>query len=70
MGCRSPHRQGRPSNCQLNLFGPVAATPAASMPDWRSLPEATRRTLTDLMTHLLVEHGGRTVVRQEGTDDV
>ena len=70
MGRRSPCRQSRPGNRQLDLFGPAPATQAASTPDWRSLPEATRRALTDLMTHLLVEHGGRAVVRREAADDV
>ena len=72
MGHRSPRRQSRPDTPQRDLFGPAPTTPAASTPDWRSLPEATRRTLTDLMTHLLVEHGygGQALVRQEDTDDV
>ena len=72
MGRRNPCRQSRPGNRQLDLFSPAPATPAASMPDWRSLPEATRRTLTDLMTDLLVahRHGGPTDGLREGTDDV
>jgi hypothetical protein len=43
---------------QLDLFGPSG--PLCPLPGlrWEQLPEETRKTVTKLMAHLLVDHAG------------
>jgi hypothetical protein len=69
--CRlvNPQRQAQ----QLDLFGlPRAAGCGRPTPEWRMLPEATRRAVTGLMTRLILEHGriDRRQTRTEAADDV
>jgi hypothetical protein len=57
---------------QLDLLdqGPPPASRSAT-PDWSSLPPQTRRTLTDLVTRLLVDHaGGEARDRRSSADDL
>lgn len=52
---------------QLDLFDPPSGRERFATPQWRSLPDAARLTLTALMTRLILDHadggaaeGGRT----------
>jgi hypothetical protein len=58
---RHRNRRGRPASrvLQSDLFAPssVASGPGAAV--WWALPEGTRRSLTDLLARLLLEHGAR-----------
>jgi hypothetical protein len=44
---------------QFDLFAPSHGSGAVPVPEWRTLPAATRQELTDLMVRLLLEraHG-------------
>jgi hypothetical protein len=69
-----PNRTTRPP-ChpdQIELFAPTHAGSRTAMPAWRSLPDETRRTLTDLMARLILEHaaGERVTWGEEGHDDL
>lgn len=51
---------------QFDLF---SSQLAAGVPQWQSLPEGTRRRLTELMVRLLLTHvEGKSVVRREEAD--
>jgi len=69
-------RQRRPcqngcQNRQFDLFAPEPPTGLAPTPDWRALPEETRRELTGLMARLFVDHAsGGADDHQEGADDL
>ena len=43
---------------QPDLFAPTPRPARGITPSWSSLPQQTRRTLTGLVTRLLVEHAG------------
>jgi hypothetical protein len=45
----------RVPQCDLFAQFPAASSPGTAV--WRALPEGTRRTLTDLLARLLLEHG-------------
>jgi hypothetical protein len=48
---------------QFDLFAPPVGDDAVPVPDWRTLPAATRQALTTLIARLIVEHvpdGSRT----------
>ena len=51
---RQPRRPHRQLDLDLTSLPPTLTTP----PAWCALPDATRRTLTSLLTHLLVTHAG------------
>jgi len=72
MGRRRPHQRRSNENRQLDLFGPGRTMGSTGTPAWTALPKQTRQTLTDLMTHLLVDHarGDPAVVQRESVDDV
>jgi hypothetical protein len=44
---------------QMELFESEAAGSPIGAPTWPELPSETRRTLTELMARLLLEHGDR-----------
>jgi len=73
---RQRRRQHRPcqtgyQNRQFDLFAPEPPTGLAPMPDWRALPEETRRELTGLMARLFVGHAsGGADDHQEGADEL
>jgi hypothetical protein len=48
----------RPSTPQLDLFANGARPPRPAVPTWPMLPDQTRRTLTGLVTRLLIAHAG------------
>jgi hypothetical protein len=68
----------RPANLQrqvqqLDLFVPPNATDCRrSAPEWRQLPEETRRAVTNLFARLLLDgsRADRGPTRMEATDDV
>ena len=43
---------------QPDLFDPTPRLARGVTPSWGSLPQQTRRTLTGLVTRLLVDHAG------------
>ena len=55
-----PHPRRRTCNPPLQLeLGFIEAPMApAGLPSWTALPEATQQRLTELLTRLLVSHGG------------
>jgi len=58
---------------QLDLFGlPDPTSFDRPIPAWRSLPEETRRAVTELMARLLLDHGrvDYRPTRAEAADDV
>jgi hypothetical protein len=64
------HRRTRTSDRQLDLLDPRLSSAPGATPGWSSLPPDTRRTLTGLMTRLLVEHaGGEPPDRRSGADE-
>ena len=69
---RRPHQRSSNENHQLDLFGPGRTIGPSGTPAWTALPKETRQTLTDLMTHLLVDHarGEPTIVQRGIVDDV
>ena len=63
-------RRGRAPDRQLDLLDPRPSSAHGATPGWSSLPPDTRRTLTGLMTRLLVEHaGGEPPDRRSGADE-
>jgi hypothetical protein len=62
----------RPSTpSQLDLFGTGAPPPLAGVPNWTALPDQTRRTLTGLVTRMLIAHAGAAALEPTGdVDDV
>ena len=42
---------------QLDLFDPPCAAGSLPTPQWQSLPDKARLTLTTLMTRLILDHG-------------
>jgi hypothetical protein len=60
-----PCRRARPRPQQLDLFGPEDPKPA---PIWTGFPAATRRTLTDLVTRMLLDNA-RPAEREGAADD-
>ena len=63
-------RRGRAPDRQLDLLGQRPPSAPGATPGWGSLPPDTRRTLTGLMTRLLVEHaGGGLPDRRSGADE-
>jgi hypothetical protein len=64
------HRRTRTPDRQLDLLDPRPSSAPGATPGWSSLPSDTRRTLTGLMTRLLVEHaGGEPPDRRSGADE-
>lgn len=59
----------RMTKTQLELFPDIQSTPTTLTPPWRSLPDDTRQTLTQLMARLMTEHegaaDGRTITKHE-----
>jgi hypothetical protein len=63
-------RRGRAPDRQPDLLDPRPSSAPGATPGWSSLPPDTRRTLTGLMTRLLVEHaGGERPDRRSGADE-
>ena len=54
-------RDHRRAPRQMELFG-IACGSTIEAPTWPDLPKETRRTLTDLMARLLLDHADRRVV--------
>ena len=51
---------------QIELFASTDASSVPAMPEWRSLPQETRQTLTDLIARLILDHAaGEGVGRDE-----
>jgi hypothetical protein len=55
---------------QPDLFNPTPGPVIGTMPSWGALPEQTRRTLTGLVTRLLVDHaaGGTRNLRSDADE--
>ena len=49
-----PHRPQVPR--QFDLFASAPETPDVQCPPWQSLPPAVRRSLTELMARLILDH--------------
>jgi hypothetical protein len=68
---QAQHRRPRRSDGlrQIDLF---ASTLPTETPAWRDLPEEARRTLTNLMTRLILDHAqaGGAASREEAGHDV
>jgi hypothetical protein len=63
-------RRTRTPDRQLDLLDPRPSSAPSVTPGWGSLPPDARRTLTGLMTRLLVEHaGGGLPDRRSGADE-
>ena len=55
-----------PRQLELGLANiPISAS---SPPPWTALPEPTQRTLTELLTRLLVSHAGELIAAPAGSD--
>jgi hypothetical protein len=64
------HRRTRTPDRQLDLLDQRPSSAPGATPGWGSLPPDARRTLTGLMTRLLVEHaGGGLPDRRSGADE-
>lgn len=67
------HQHPQTKAYQLELFRTLAAAGGATpVPDWRTLPAATRQALTTLIARLILEHrhGDSQADREEvGRDD-
>ena len=48
----------QPKSVQLDLFGPPDDDRPPDTPQWRSLPDRSRRRATDPMARMLLEHRG------------
>ena len=60
----------RPTPQQFNLFEPPCAAEAVPTPQWKSLPDETRLTLTELMARLILDHAaGAASQRKEAGHD-
>ena len=58
----------QPTTHQLDLFSSPAVE-TVQIPPWQTLPEETRRRLTGLMVHLILNHvDGERAVQREGAD--
>jgi hypothetical protein len=58
---------------QLDLLDQKPSSSPNATPGWNSLPSPTRRTLTDLVTRLLINHAGRAGAardRRSSADDL
>lgn len=55
---RRPRNRTQMPGRQLDLLNPRPPLARCASPEWTSLPDQTRRALTDLVTRLLVEHAG------------
>ncbi len=55
---RAPRRKRRPSGDlqQIDLFAEVLPISAMQTPVWQELPKEVRRSLTGLLTRLLLDH--------------
>jgi hypothetical protein len=53
---------------QLELGLANIPTSLSSPPPWTALPEPAQRTLTDLLTRLLVSHAGEPIAAPAGSD--
>lgn len=62
-----PRPSRRPPTPQLELFRESAPLPPPGAPSWAALPDHTRRTLTRLVTRMLIAHAGAAPL--EPTDD-
>ena len=47
----------RPTPLQLDLFDPPSDPERIPTPQWQSLPDEARLTLTKLMVRLILDHG-------------
>lgn len=60
----------RPTPQQLDLFDPPCDAESAPTPQWQSLPDEARLTLTELMVRLILEHADDAVCqRKEASHD-
>ena len=66
----SPCNRRLHEGLQFDLFGPPHATRPATMPTWQQLPETARRTATNLIVRLLVQHVGGDLRSGGGCDDL
>ena len=64
-----PRPTRRPSTPQLELFRERAPLPARGAPNWAALPDQTRRTLTSLVTRMLIAHAGGVPLEPTGDGD-
>jgi hypothetical protein len=64
-----PRPSRRPSTPQLELFRESAPLLLRGVPTWTALPDQTRRTLTSLMTRMLIAHVGATPLEPTGDSD-
>jgi hypothetical protein len=55
---RRPRNRTQMPDRQLDLLNPSPLLARCASPEWTSLPDQTRRALTDLVTRLLIEHAG------------
>jgi hypothetical protein len=65
-----PHPRRRTCKPPLQLELGLASIPItpAGPPAWAALPEPTQRTLTELLTRLLMAHAGDMVPAPDGSD--
>ena len=54
------HRQPRPQQQQMDLFGTDPSNGAIGAPAWPELPAEARAALTSLMTQLILDHAATT----------
>lgn len=60
----------RPTPQQLDLFNPLCDGERAPTPQWHSLPDEARLTLTELMVRLILDHAdGAASQRKEAGQD-
>jgi len=52
----SAHHHPQSKTHQFDLFAPPVVDGAMPVPDWRTLPAATRQALTKLIARLILEH--------------
>jgi hypothetical protein len=64
-----PRPSRRPSTPQLELFRDRAPLPPPGAPRWAALPDQTRRTLTSLVTRMLIAHIGAAPLEPTGDGD-
>jgi hypothetical protein len=69
----SPQQGVRSTARQFDLFVPAAKTNADQvLPQWQTLPEQTRQTLTSLLARLILDHtsADHTPMSEEAKHDV
>ena len=64
-------RRAQTLDRQLDLFEPSPSSARGATPGWSALPNQTQRTLTGLVTRLLIAHaGGETPDLRSSADDL